>query len=144
MPDSRFPFSNFLPWECMVGNITFPTLEHAYQGMKTKDLGTRFLISQCVGPGAAKRMGGRIALRPDWEEIKFAVMTKLIEKKFAFNSAYGNQLEQFEGDIVEWNTWHDQIWGVCTCPRHNGNGNNHLGRILSQRRTQLRKMRTEL
>lgn len=40
-------------------------------------------------------------------------------------------------DIVENNTWHDNFWGVCTCPRCSERGANVLGIILSKARDNL-------
>lgn len=40
--------------------------------------------------------------------------------------------------LIEGNTWHDNIWGDCSCPKcWNIEGKNLLGRILMQVREEL-------
>ena len=63
-------------------------------------------------------------------------MTELIFIKFS-TKELSNMLLSVKEDIVENNTWYDNFWGVCTCPRRNGRGANVLGIILSKVRNNL-------
>lgn len=133
--DGQFAFlSNFFP-SLVVGEdkIIYPSVEHYFQAQKTEDLKMRQLIAEAKSPGAAKRMGRRVTLRPDWEEIKDKVMLYGIRQKFrnpelaALLLATGNEV------LVEGNYWGDTYWGVDV----NKGGENHLGKILMQVRIEL-------
>lgn len=82
--ENEFAFlSNFYssPIQCLDG-ITYPTVEHAFQAMKTTNLELRKQIAAAETPGRAKRMGRRLLLRPDWEDIKLQVMEETVRAKF--------------------------------------------------------------
>ena len=73
--DGHWAFlSNFYWNEIEFEGITYATNEHFFQAMKTLDIDERRAIANCLTPGRAKRMGRRVALRPDWEDVKEAVM----------------------------------------------------------------------
>jgi len=75
-------------------------------------------------------MGRGGPIREDWELVKVGVMTRLIADKFTPGSVLALQLvETGFAEIIEGNTWGDRFWGVCQ-----GEGANHLGRILMERR----------
>ena len=54
--------------------MTYPTVEHAYQAAKTLDEDGRKAILEAPTPGKAKRMGRKVRMRPDWEDVKLSVM----------------------------------------------------------------------
>ena len=118
--------SNF--WLCPVifDGIQYPSSEHAFVAAKTLDLSQKREITKMITPGRAKRYGRRIELRPDWNQVKVAVMYDIVRAKFAQNEALADKLLA-TGDalLIEGNKWGDQFWGVC-----NGSGHNWLGRIL--------------
>ena len=91
--------------------------------------------------GGSKRRGNEIKLRPDWDEVKYQVMLDLIREKFA-RPAYGALLlATGDAELIEGNTWHDNIWGVCVCGACKASGvkgNNCLGEILMRVRSELR------
>ena len=86
-----------------------------------------------LNPQAAKRLGRRVELRPDWESVKYDVMYQVCKAKFTQNP---NLLERLlatgDAELVEGNTWGDQVWGVCK-----GVGENHLGKTLMRIRAEL-------
>lgn len=134
--DGEFEWlSNFYPTLVDYEGVEYPTVEHAFQAAKTDDVSERETIGLAKSPGRAKRMGRRVALRPDWEEEKIGIMLKLVMNKFTRHKDLAEKLIS-TGDmrIVEINTWHDTFWGVC-----NGTGENHLGRILMEVRQELRR-----
>lgn len=123
--------SNFFPVEVVLDGVTYPSVEHAYQAAKTLDLEKRkeFLS---LTPGFAKRLGQRLELRPDWNDVKLSVMTRLNEQKYMRPDLREKLCDTYPQDIVEGNTWGDTFWGVC-----NGKGSNHLGKILMAIRLQI-------
>jgi len=66
------------------------------------------------------------------------VMRELLLRKFE-QEVFRRRLLAWQGPIVEWNTWHDTRYGKCTCPRHNGEGENILGQLLTEIREELRR-----
>ena len=134
MPDARFPFSNFQRARVMYDGVLYPTVEHAYQAAKSDRPEVRARIRTCETPGQAKRMGNNLlmtqSVRANWEQIKVQVMYDLLKQKFAPGSRHAQDLLAYRERIVEWNTWHDNEWGICTCPSCPGRGKNRLGKLL--------------
>lgn len=126
--------SNFWPATVEFEGISYPTVEHAYQSAKTLDRAERRRIAAMATPGEAKSAGRSFPLRPDWETIKFVVMEQCVRYKFTHHPELREQLLA-TGDAIleEGNAWGDRIWGV-----YQGVGENHLGKLLMQLRSELR------
>jgi N-glycosidase YbiA len=137
MPDPRFPFSNFQLATIHLDGQACRTVEHAFQAAKTLDPTERAWVIEAKTPGEAKKRGRKVTLRPDWDEIKGGLMLGLLRQKFAPGTDNPRKLLAFEDRIVEYTIWHDLHWGVCTCPRHRGQGLNMLGRLLTALRQEL-------
>jgi ribA/ribD-fused uncharacterized protein len=137
----RFPFSNFqpAPVRCDLG-VRYPTVEHAYQAMKTLDRAARERVAALPTPGQAKRAGRTLPLRADWERTKVVAMLDLLRQKFAPGTEHARALlATGDAELVEWNRWHDRTWGKCTCERCGGEGLNLLGLALMRVRAELRQ-----
>ena len=128
--------SNFFPVELIFNGIHFPTLEHAYQAAKSFDIDGMYSIQQCSA-GRAKRMGQKIDLRPDWEEVKLFVMKELVSKKFSDPQLGFLLMDTRDRKLVEGNSWGDTYWGRIY---KDGRwvGENNLGEILMEVRKSLR------
>ena len=125
--------SNFWPALVNLDGMTYPTVEHAYQAAKTTDEDARKLIRDAPSPGKAKRMGGRLAIRPDWGDVKLRVMEDLLRQKFAPRSELAMKLSGTGNrPITEDNSWGDVFWGVS-----NGTGENNLGKLIMRIRDEL-------
>ena len=126
--------SNFYPCEITIDGVTCPSLEHAYQVTKTNDPTEKFTIASATTPGKAKRMGQKVHLRSDWEQVKVQIMTVLVRQKFGQNRDLRQKLlDTGDEELVEGNRWGDRYWGIS-----GGSGQNWLGRILMQVRGELR------
>ena len=127
--------SNFYPAPVEFEGILYPTVEHAYQAAKTLDGVTRRAIANLSTPGRAKKMGRELTLRPNWEQIKLAVMLDLLRQKFwGSKRLYDALLATGDSILVEGNTWGDDFWGDdFRTPR----GNNWLGHLLMVVRSEL-------
>lgn len=122
--------SNFYPATV----IGFPTVEHAYQAMKSHDANYRQRVRTASTPGAAKRLGQKVELRADWEGIKLDLMKELVRMKFTTHPVLlGQLLSTGNAHLEESNWWGDKYWGTC-----NGHGLNHLGKILMKIREEIR------
>lgn len=101
---------------------TFTCAESAFQACKCPERVNEFVN---LDGYQAKKLGRKVQLRPDWEQIKIDCMKAIVKAKFDQNTFLGLRLKLLKGDIVEHNTWNDTFWGVC-----NGTGENNLGKIL--------------
>lgn len=138
--DGEFFFlSNFFESKVEYEGITYPTVEHAFQAAKTLDNDTRKKVAAAGSPGRAKRMGRSLYLRADWEKVKFKIMEDLIREKFKNPELREKLLSTGDAELVEGNTWHDNIWGNCNCPRCiEIEGQNNLGKTLMKIRKEIR------
>lgn len=124
--------SNFwlvdIPWGA---DITFPSVENAYQGLKTFNWSdTERFVN--MTPAEAKREGRLLEIRPDWDVIKPYVMLMLLKAKFK-NPELAQKLKDTEDALlIEGNTWGDTYWGQV-----DGKGENWLGFLLMKVRDRL-------
>lgn len=130
--------SNFYPSPFVYDGIEYPTVEHFFQAAKTTDLTKRKEIAAAPTPGQAKRMGRQVKLRPDWEEVKVYIMALGLKLKFSDPNLAEQLMDTWPEHLVEGTTWHDRFWGVCTCGRCYGHGENQLGQLLMDLREELR------
>ena len=114
--------------------IVVPSLEHAFQAAKATNLEDFETICRAETPGQAKKLGRKIKLRTDWDDVKLEVMEILLREKFSYPVLKKKLLATGEAVLVEGNTWGDRYWGVCE-----GVGENHLGRLLMKLRAELRE-----
>ena len=141
--DGEYAFlSNFYPSQVEEDggyHIVYPTIEHYFQAMKTKDEALRRKIAAAETPGKAKRLGRKLSLRADWEQIKDQVMYYAIKGKFEYPELREKLLATGDAVLEEGNTWHDNYWGNCHCEQCKDiAGKNTLGRILMLVRKEIR------
>jgi ribA/ribD-fused uncharacterized protein len=133
-------FSNFFPEPVMLDGVKYDSNEYAFQAAKTDNPEERERVRLCSTPGKAKRMGRKVALRPDWESVKLQVMEILLIQKFSNPELRQKLVDTWPLKIVEGNNWHDNFWGDCDCGKcTNIKGQNHLGRLLMKLREELRQ-----
>ena len=136
--------SNFAdPAVTVFEGATYPTSEAAYNAGKTLDPVVRAWIAAAGSAGEAKRRGNnhnKVALRPDWNSrVRYEVMDVVLHAKFTAHPARAAALlSTGMRELIEGNTWCDQVWGRCTCTKHLGTGQNRLGLALMRLRARLR------
>lgn len=134
-------FSNFHLATVWYEGISYPTVEHAFQAAKTFDLDKRKYISKLPWnkAGQAKRVGRKLKIRDNWEEIKVDIMEYLLIQKFAWRPNFKQKLlDTGDQELVEGNYWHDNFWGNCKCVKcANIPGENMLGKLLMKIRSDL-------
>jgi ribA/ribD-fused uncharacterized protein len=138
--DYRF-LSNFaLGGVVQYDGIFYKTVEHAYQAAKTVDEAERRRIHVAKHPGEAKKVGKKLTLRPNWDEIKLDIMLDLLKQKFSVGEFRIKLIDTGDAELIEGNTWHDNYWGDCVCskPKCDDLGRNWLGKLLMQVRKELR------
>lgn len=132
--DGKYFFlSNFSPSPFRVDYVLFPTMEHYFQANKADNQNDYLHIAYAPTPGEAKRLGRKIQLRSNWEEIKDEVMLTGLRKKFADPELRNLLLATGDEELIEGNYWRDTYWGVC-----NGVGQNKLGKLLMQVREEIK------
>lgn len=77
------PLSNSSAHPVTFGGISYPTAEHAFQAQKVMSNGLRKKIAACATPSEAKQVGQAVALRSDWEDVKFGIMVGILSAKIA-------------------------------------------------------------
>lgn len=130
--DDYYFLSNFYGCNITYNGITYRNNEAAFQAQKDIKRSEEFAN---LSPASAKRLGRKVMLRRDWEEVKLDIMYELLKCKFDQNPSLKEKLIN-TGDrlLVEGNDWHDTYWGVC-----NGKGSNHLGKLLMKLREEYKK-----
>lgn len=123
-----FFLSNFYTVNIVYDQLTYPSVEHAYQAAKTLDLGYRELIQRASTAGKAKQIGKVVPIRDNWELIKIAVMRNLVRQKFQDEQLNSRLQNTSPAVLEEGNYWGDTFWGVDL----DGNGSNWLGKILME------------
>jgi len=116
----------------------YPSVEHAYQAAKTHDINERMQISLAATPGIAKKLGSKVNLREDWDQVKIQIMYNLVSEKFKKKSLREKLLATQPHFLCEGNYWHDNFWGYCECEKcRKIPKQNHLGQILMKVRDQI-------
>lgn len=127
--------SNFYPASVYIDGLEFLSSEAAFQAFKCKNIDDRQLFTR-LSADEAKRLGRRIVLRPDWEQVKLDVMRRVVRTKFVQHPNLARYLlDTGDAELVEGNTWHDVYWGV---DLRTGEGENHLGKILMAQRQEFK------
>jgi ribA/ribD-fused uncharacterized protein len=131
----RYRFlSNF--WSCFIkyeGDV-YPSVENAYQAAKMRNVEDRqrFFYNKA---SEAKKLGRLLPMRAEWDQVRLDVMYELVKKKFSQDPLKSYLLNTGDEEIQEGNWWGDTFWGTV-----NGEGENHLGKILMRIREELRTM----
>lgn len=128
--------SNFYPAGMVYDGIHYENAEAAFQAQKCADKAGRFKFSG-LNATEAKKLGRRVSLRPDWEDVKVGVMRSVVTEKFLGDPGLAERLIATSGEYLEEeNTWGDRTWGTV-----NGSGANLLGQILMELRDELERVR---
>src|SRR3990167_10206859 len=132
--DEHAFLSNFFPSALVVDGELYQTVEHAFQAAKTDDLNLKSQIRAAGSAREAKRLGRSVPLIQGWDEKRLDIMEGLVKQKFSDHLDLKLRL-LLTGDkeLVEGNTWNDRFWGKTK----DGNGENHLGKILMNVRSDL-------
>jgi ribA/ribD-fused uncharacterized protein len=126
--------SNFYPCAIGMGELVFPSIEHAYQSYKYPEHQRRQFVE--ITAGQSKKLG---KIAPDfnakkWNKVKYDLMYELNWTKYSNNPVLQEKLLLTEGCILEErNNWQDIDWGT----NEKGEGENNLGKILMRVREKL-------
>jgi len=139
--DKEYSFlSNFYHKNFIHKNMICKTSEHIFQAAKAMHVDEFVPILNTETPGKAKRMGSKVELRSDWEEVKIQVMESIINSKFKDIDLRQKLLDTEDEELIEGNYWHDRFWGVCKCDSCGNEGRNELGKILMKERKKIKEL----
>lgn len=130
-----FFLSNFYEYPIYYDGIRYRNSEAAFQSAKCMNKGGRLGFSD-LNPSEAKRLGRRVKLRPDWEDVKDQIMYDVIKTKFSDPELAKMLLNTGSAGLYEGNTWGDTYWGI---DRTTLRGRNKLGEILMRVRDEIVK-----
>ena len=127
-----FFLSNFFECPVTYKGITFTNTEAAFHSQKDTSRAIEFAH---LDPSSAKKLGRKVTLRPDWEQVKDDIMYEILVAKFTQNAALKILLLRTgDQELIEGNWWNDTYWGVCR-----GTGKNTLGKLLMKLRQEIRE-----
>jgi ribA/ribD-fused uncharacterized protein len=129
-----FPSRIFTPEQDIAESV-----EHYFQAEKTNNYLEYIGVLHANTPGQAKRLGRKLTLRPDWEEVKDKVMYNALKQKFAIPELKKLLLATGDAELEEGTWWHDNYWGNCYCEKcKNIQGKNMLGKLLMKIREEIK------
>ena len=111
----------------------YPSSENLYQALKCRYVRDRELF-QNVDPHKSKRIGRSIEIRSDWDNVRLEDMKLAIDLKFKNIELAEKLIDLPDDKIIEFNNWGDRFFGIC-----NGEGLDHLGKILRAKKQQIIK-----
>jgi ribA/ribD-fused uncharacterized protein len=128
--------SNFYPARISVGGKTWPTSEHYFQAQKFAGTPREEEIRRATKARLAAELGRsrKHPLRPDWEQVKDAVMRQAVLAKFTQHADLRASLLATGDALLVEHTENDAYWG----DGGDGSGRNRLGEILMSVRDELR------
>ena len=131
--------SNFYECRMTYKGRVFESSEAAYHAEKCLNEADKDKFIG-IGPDASKKLGRKIALRPDWEDVKEHIMLDIVREKFLQNPELAAKLVATgNAYLMEGNYWRDQFWGVYPETGNPGiDGLNVLGQILMRVRAELK------
>ena len=77
--------SNFSDSFILYDGILYKNAESMYQAYKCKNKSQRNKLFTGISGAEAKKLGRKIEVRKDWEEIKYSIMLLVVEQKFKQN-----------------------------------------------------------
>jgi ribA/ribD-fused uncharacterized protein len=133
--DTHREFSNFAPYPIDLDGESWPSVEHYYQAQKFADPELREKIRSFDKPVAVKNLARKYgaAIRPDWAEVKDAVMDRAVRRKFELHARLRELLLATGDEPLEEAAPSDYYWGV----GRDGTGQNKLGLLLMRIRAEL-------
>lgn len=131
----------FVPKGIIYNNLTFKSVENAYQAAKCKSENEMKQFLDIL-PTDAKKLGKTVNIREDWDDVKVSVMRDLLKQKFAYPYFRQKLKDTNDRYICEDNSWHDNFWGICHCNKcaslPDDVKQNNLGKILMEIRESIR------
>lgn len=129
--------SNFWYAPITVTGFNYQNTEAAYQAAKTINIQHRATFENYSG-AQAKNAGRNVIMRADWDFVKLEIMELVLRAKFMTHPDLAQKLiDTGEREIIELNTWGDTHWGQVKTKEGKLVGENVLGKLLMNIRSDL-------
>lgn len=123
---------NEFPAPIVVGNLTYPTVTHAYWALAVADAQRQAEILGAERPYDARKLAEDSALRDDWPQVRVAVMTRLLRLKFQQHPEFAETLMATGATRLIYTEAGSTFWG-----QRGLEGRNWMGRLLELTRSEL-------
>ena len=135
----KYFLSNMYKCPVEYQGVTYSSSELAFQVQKCADEAERQHLIELDNPFEVKKTAYKVKKREDWKEVKVGIMRDIVFAKFMQNPDLAQKLIATGNEpLFEENSWNDKFWGTV-----NGEGENHLGRILMEVRRSLMENASE-
>ncbi len=137
-PEDRDGYlSNFASYPLYIDGSKWQTSEHYYQAHKFTEQAIITEIQQAPTPDDAFRLSRehQSQMRQDWDSIKWQTMFTVVSEKFRQHPLLAHKLIATGNCIIKEHSHKDAYWG----DGGDGKGENHLGKILMEVRSLLKK-----
>lgn len=128
-------FSNFYPVSFNLNNFNWSTSEQAFMSFKDPSMSYQKKIKNAINPYDAKKIGRLANLVPNWDQIKFEIMLKVLFAKFDQNPEI-KEILLSTGNLQIHEDCNDKWWGGG--PNY-PQGKDLLGKALIKTRNKLRE-----
>jgi len=136
--DEHHWLSNFWHAPITVIGFKYDNSEAAYQAAKTINIAHRATFENMTG-AAAKKHGRNVILRADWDFVKLEIMELVLRAKFMTHPDLAAKLKNTgDRELIELNTWGDTHWGQIETKDGTLTGENILGKLLMNIRSDLK------
>ena len=121
---------NDYPATITMGSQNYPTVSHAYWALSTSDPDAHDRIAAAPDDLDAVKLAGQAPHRPDWPEVRLAVMATLLRVKFIQHPLLALVLLATRDARIIYNGPESDYWT-------GENGTNWIGRLLELTRSEL-------
>ena len=128
--NEHWELSNFAYSPFELDGRKWTSVEHYYQAQKAIAPAEADAVRDAPSPMAARQLGRRVAIRPDWDAVKDDVMARALRAKFTQHAPSRQKLLATGDDELHEDAAYDPHWG--------GQGRDRLGQLLTGLRGELR------
>lgn len=132
-----YVFSNFSSFKIKWKENLWMTSEHVYQAEKFDDTNIKKQIMDAISAHDAMKIAqnNKESYKKNWNETKLEVMKEILRAKVDQHPYVKKKLiESKNKELIE-NSWRDSYWGWGP----NRDGENHLGKLWMEIRSELEK-----
>ncbi|MGH3243147.1 MAG: NADAR family protein [Spirillospora sp.] len=127
------------PSSIEVGGVVYPSVEHAYWALSTRDGGARDRIRVAEHVSDARKFAEKEPRTEGWPQVRTAVMAGLLRAKYRQHPELADVLVGTGDAPIAYAGLDSEHWGV-----HGEKGRNWVGRLLELVRSELRVQNSDI
>ncbi|MFI1979613.1 NADAR family protein [Streptomyces wedmorensis] len=132
----RLGLRNGYPAPITVGEVVYPSVTHAYWALSVTQPDVRSAITAAETAAAACELAAAATRREGWEDVRIAVMTRLLRAKYDQHPELAEILLATDGATLVHDDLNSTYWGD-----NGGRGRNWTGRLLELVRSEMHMRR---